>query len=544
MNEPIKAAIYIRVSTEDQAKPDKVSLETQREKAEAYCHLQGWEVAGIYEDAGVSGARSDRPSLAAMLQDAREGKFQRVVFWKLDRLGRKLRDLLNISYDLDEIGVGIVSVQDQFDTGTPSGRLYFSVLGAVAEFERELIRERVAMGQRGAARKGQYNTGWAPFGYDFDPETKRLVINEAEAGVVRRIFRMFIQEGLSQRAIADRLNAEGVPTKTKQTRSRDGIKKGWIKPHIERILKLPIYRGEAYYGKTVKAGNGNKVRQPKEEWIPIDCPRIVSEGEWKAGRTRARRNQRDSQRPRDKVSTFILSRLIRCQPCGYPMYGYTLHQRRYRKSYTWRYYYCSGQHRYGHKCRQPERVNADKIEGPVLEAIMRAFSDPRNVLEACQAHAQHLQAEQSQQEGRVASLRRKIENAASKRMALIDLCTSGTISEADLKRKLAEVAEGVAQAEADLEKLEEAAQQQQAVKEIEESAHAIAGQIKAHIEEMTLEERKALVRGLVERVTVDGENRIAIECVVPNLLSDTVMAPAPVTAPGSAGSRPFPSRPA
>ena len=130
MTETVKAAIYTRVSTEEQAQPDKTSLAQQRERAEAFCKAHGWQVVQVYEDAGVSGAKSSRPALNIMLADAGEGKFQRVVFLKLDRRGRNLRDLLNISHRLNEIRVGIVSIHDSFDTGTSSGRLFFSILGA------------------------------------------------------------------------------------------------------------------------------------------------------------------------------------------------------------------------------------------------------------------------------------------------------------------------------------------------------------------------------------------------------------------------------
>lgn len=119
----VKAAIYCRVSTEEQARPDRASLEVQQERAEAYCLAREWEVAGVYVDAGVSGAKADRPELSRLLGDAGEGKFQRVVFLKLDRLGRNLRDLLNLSHRLDGYAVGIVSMADSFDTGTPSGQI-------------------------------------------------------------------------------------------------------------------------------------------------------------------------------------------------------------------------------------------------------------------------------------------------------------------------------------------------------------------------------------------------------------------------------------
>ncbi len=533
----VRAAIYTRVSTEEQAQPDKTSLAQQREKAEAYCRAQGWEIAGdVYEDAGVSGAKASRPALDRLMADAHQGDFQRVVFLKLDRLGRTLRDLLNISARLDGLGIGIVSLHDSFDTGTPSGRLFFSVLGAVAEFERDLITERMTMGKLGAAKKGHFNTGWTAFGFDYDPESQRLVVNEAEAAVVRRIFGWYIRNGLSQRAIVDRLNAEGVPTKTARVRSPDGVKKGWFRGHVERILRNPMYKGEAYYGKTVVQGNGQtrkKQRRPREEWVPIDCPAIVTEEEWEAAQAKAKRNKRESQRPKDRVSNFILGGLIRCRPCGRPMYGYN-HRRRFeKKTYITPYYYCSGMHNYRYQCRAYERVNANKVEGAVLGAIREAFSDPQRVLRACRSYADQLQDEQKKQEGLIATLQGYLANVAVERERLIALCAKGTIREVDLTRQLARLERDAERWTSELTQLEEASQQQEAAKEVEEAVFAIAEQIGPAIADTTVipvEEQKELVRELVKGVWVDADNTITIECAIPGLLPDRDKAATPVPA--------------
>ncbi len=523
MTEPIKAAIYARVSTEEQAEDDKVSLTVQREKAEAYCRAHDWEAVELYEDAGVSGAKADRPALTRLLADAREGKFQRVVFLKLDRLGRSLRDLLNLSHQLDELGVGIVSVHDSFDTRTPSGRLFFGILGAVAEFERELIAERSMMGKRGAAKRGHYNTGLTAFGFDYDPATRKLVVNENEAAVVRRVFSMYAREGLSQAKIAERLNAEGVPTKTLQTRSSDGVKKGWWKGQIARVLKNPIYKGEAYYGKTSMNGRGSARRrqpQPEEEWVRIECPEIVSEELWDAVQTRSERVRRRPQSPGERKGDFLLSGLARCEPCGRPMYGYTLRKRRRGELKTWRYLYCSGQHRYGYDCRDPERVNAERIEGPVLEAVIEAFSDPERVIAACHAYGEQLRAAESEQEGVIADLRRKLEGVAAARDRVVALFAKETITEADLTRQLAALDGEADEWQVELSRLEEVARQRETAHDLEKAARAIAGQIRPTIDEMTVDEKKTLLRALVERVSVGREGEITIECAVPGLVPE------------------------
>ncbi len=516
MSETVKAAIYTRVSTEEQAQPDKTSLAQQRERAEAFCKAHGWQVVEVYEDAGVSGAKSSRPALNSMLADAGEGKFQRVVFLKLDRLGRNLRDLLNISHGLDEISVGIVSIHDSFDTGTSSGRLFFSILGAVTEFERDLITERTTSGRLGAARNGRYLGGQTPFGYDYDSDTKRLVVNDAEAAVVHRIYRMYIDEGLSHQRIARRLNDDGVSTKTTRVaaRSHDGIKKGWMGSQIGKMLIDPLYKGQTYYNRTRKSGG----RHPGEEWIPVEVASVVTEEEWEAVRLRAKRNLRESQRPQDKRSEFLLSGLIRCQECGQTMTASTKRHRANGKAYTYRRYVCVGQKQYKTKCRTPLEPSAELIEGNVLGLLADTFSDPVKVLAACRAYGDQFRAEQEEQEGHVAALKRHLAKAEAERDRYIELYGKGAIKEADLNKRLSALDADAAKSEEDLLRLEEAAQQKAVVQEIEQSAYAIAEQIKPIIDEMTLEEKKELVRTLAERVWVDSENEVTVECVVPGLI--------------------------
>ncbi|KKK54971.1 hypothetical protein LCGC14_3079300, partial [marine sediment metagenome] len=259
----IKAAVYTRVSTEEQAQPDKSSLDQQRERCEAYALAQGWEVAELYEDAGVSGAKAERPALDRLLADARKQEFQVVIFLKLDRFGRSQRNLHNLAFDLKEHGVAIASATEAIDTSTPSGKAFYGMLAVMAELERDQIAERMAAGRLGSARQGRFNCDQSAFGYDV--KDKKLVINRAEAKVVRYIYGLYIDGGFSYRSLAARLNSEGVRTKTSTAHSTSiaGKHRGWRDSGVERLLRNPIYRGEAYFNKT----------KPREEWVKIPCPR-------------------------------------------------------------------------------------------------------------------------------------------------------------------------------------------------------------------------------------------------------------------------------
>ena len=126
----------------------------QTRELNEYCQRRGWTVEGEYIDVGVSGAKDSRPELNRLMADAKRRRFDSVLVWKLDRFGRSLRHLVNAIAELESIGVAFVSLTDNLDLSTPSGRLMFQVIAAMGEFERELIRERVRSGMRNARDKG------------------------------------------------------------------------------------------------------------------------------------------------------------------------------------------------------------------------------------------------------------------------------------------------------------------------------------------------------------------------------------------------------
>jgi DNA invertase Pin-like site-specific DNA recombinase len=146
----MRIALYARCSTADQ------SVDLQLDNLRDYAQARGFKVDGEYVDEGVSGARVKRPALDRLLEDAHRRRFDAVLVWKLDRLGRSLSHLIRVVEQLGSVGVDLISLNDPgLDTTAPSGRLIFHVMGAVAEFERDLIRERTRAGMRAAKRRGK-----------------------------------------------------------------------------------------------------------------------------------------------------------------------------------------------------------------------------------------------------------------------------------------------------------------------------------------------------------------------------------------------------
>jgi len=153
MTKPLRAALYARVSTSNKGQDVGLQLDELRRIAEQ----RGWSVSGEYVDDGVSGSDDSRPELDRMMADAQAGNFDLVAVWKLDRLGRSLQHLLRLISDLARWGVGFASLRDSgIDTTTPTGRLMLQILGALAEYEKELIRERVIAGVRRAQAQGKH----------------------------------------------------------------------------------------------------------------------------------------------------------------------------------------------------------------------------------------------------------------------------------------------------------------------------------------------------------------------------------------------------
>ena len=231
-------ALYIRVSTQLQA-DEGFSLEAQRERLQAYCTAQGWNVCPghIYLDAGVSGNTLDREQLQTMLDAAKAGQVQRIVGMKLDRVARNVREFLQPVDQLKEWQCDLVLVKESFDTSTPHGRFALTMFAAMAELEASTITERVMSGKTQKASKGGFNGARIPYGYSY--AGGEFTINPDQAAIIRDIFNGFLT-GETMAALADNLNTNEVKT------AKGGQ---WYTSTIRYILSNGQYAGIAqWYG--------------------------------------------------------------------------------------------------------------------------------------------------------------------------------------------------------------------------------------------------------------------------------------------------------
>ncbi len=197
----VRCAIYTRKSTEEGLDQDFNSLDAQRESAEAYIRSQsheGWKLVSTrYDDGGFSGGNLERPALRALLDDIKAGKVDCVVVYKVDRLSRSLMDFSKLVEVFEAHGVSFVSVTQQFNTTHSMGRLTLNILLSFAQFEREIIGERIRDKLAAHKRKGKWTGGRPVLGYDVDRTVRspRLVLNQTEAAHVREIYEIYLRTG-------------------------------------------------------------------------------------------------------------------------------------------------------------------------------------------------------------------------------------------------------------------------------------------------------------------------------------------------------------
>ena len=226
----MRAALYARVSTEDQAK-EGFSLEAQMQKLETYCRMNNWEIAGRYVDEGYSGRNTNRPEYKRMLNEIEN--WDGVLVLKMDRIHRNSLNFTLMMSLLSKKDKKFVSVYDQFDTGNPMGRFVMDIVQRIAQLESEQIGDRVKLAMRYKATEETGNLGSGhPYGYVY--RNGSLEVIEEEAHVVRAIYNMSIR-GSSLQDICDFLNTAGIE-------SKKGV--GWSRQTISNILHNPLYIGK------------------------------------------------------------------------------------------------------------------------------------------------------------------------------------------------------------------------------------------------------------------------------------------------------------
>jgi DNA invertase Pin-like site-specific DNA recombinase len=275
-----RCAIYTRKSTDENLDRQFNTLDAQRDSCEAYILSQrsvGWVlVADHYDDGGFTGANLERPALRRLLADIEAGLIDVIVVYKIDRLSRSLSDFAKLVEVMEAHGVTFVSVTQAFNTTTSMGRLTLNILLSFAQFEREVIGERIRDKFAASRARGMWMGGSVPLGYDV--QDRKLIVNEVEAATVRRVFTGFVEFG-SGTKLTQVLRAEGVTTKRGKP-----INKG----DIYKLLNNRTYVGEAAHKGNIYPGE-HKALITRELWDQVHA--ILTES------PRARANKNRAQSP-------------------------------------------------------------------------------------------------------------------------------------------------------------------------------------------------------------------------------------------------------
>jgi site-specific DNA recombinase len=364
----MQVAIYIRVSTEDQAK-EGYSLEVQREYLESFAKREGYEIYKVYCDDGISAYSTRRPALQELLKDAKDKKFKLVLVYKIDRFSRNLKDLLMLVDELSSYGVGFKSATEPFDTTTSAGKLMFQQLGSFAEFERNRIAERVFPGMVKGVLSGNWQGArYAPYGYRYNKEKRLLEIDEQEAKVVKIIFEMCLA-GKSIRFITEYL------TKKKYRNRKGNI---FTTKLIGDILKNRIYTGKLvwnryHYDKNKKTKKGYAYVKNSPDKIIIAQGKheaIISEEDFNLAQEKLKQRHIEIKR---KKSDYPLSGIIYCAKCNHRYLGISSISN-HRTGEKKRWYRCSGPQKSFIRCKN-KAVKAEEIEPKVaalLDCLLRS----------------------------------------------------------------------------------------------------------------------------------------------------------------------------
>ena len=505
--------LYARVSTDRQEHEETIQSQLAELRARAEDDgLATWEE---FLDEGYGRDNLVRPGLDRLRDLVAQEEVERVYIQAPDRLASGAKLMLLVE-ELQDHGVQIIFIKGQWED-TPEGKLLLHMQGAFSEYERTKIGERTRRGKLYWARQGAMVGGHAPYGYRLvrrnDSERARLEVSDFEATIVQEMYRLVLEERLSTRGLARRLQERGI-------RTPKGANQ-WSPVSISRMLGNPVYKGTFYYQRTEATlpakrltsdpykqadKTGSKPR-PEEDWIAIPVPAIVDEATWDGVQEQMRQNSLNSSR-NNKKHQYLLRGLIRCPRCGgnytgffqHGCRGYRCQRAHWRSSST------------GQRC-PPGAFTAQPVEDAVWQAVTEALQQPQVLAEEYQKKIAKAASPEF-----MAAERKQLSVALKRLRAQEDRATDAYIGEAmELDRYKAEM-EKLRKQKRELERRDRELDQRQQLEQDSRSAldhlDRFCRQVTQGLDALSFEERQQLLKLLVEKVTVEA-GRARIETVIP-----------------------------
>jgi site-specific DNA recombinase len=527
MNKP--AAIYARVSSDRQKENHTIASQTtaliEYGETHGYAVPREW----IFQDEGYSGASLVRPGLESLRDLAAEGQIVAVLIYSPDRLSRKYAYQVLLVEELSRCGVEVIFLKSPAGA-TPEDQLVVQFQGMIAEYERAQIAERSRRGKRHKAQEGVVNVlSGAPYGYQYVKKSETSAayyeVIEHEAEVVRMVFAMYTQQGLSINAIAHSLNQQRIPTRTKNTR--------WERSTIWGMLRNPAYQGKACYGKTelrprqritrplrqrnrLPNRNSANHERPRAEWIEVMVPALVSEQVFALAQEQLEKNKQYS--PRRTKKPTLLQGILVCQQCGYALYRASGGKPN-RPVY---YYRCIGSDGYrrlnGPVCTN-RPVRQDHLDAVVWEQIIRLLEDDRLIqseIERRRELAQTTNPLRKREEG----LRREQARLENHVERLLTAYQEGLVTLTQLRQRMPDLQQRTQAVASELQSLEMAAVDHTRYLQLAETLNGFRIKLCARAETLDIKERQQIVRLLVNEILV-GADTLTIRHSIPIPPSDS-----------------------
>lgn len=475
MTRKTKVALYIRVSTQEQAK-EGYSIGEQTDRLQKYAEAHGWIVANVYVDAGHSGANQNRPALQEMIFDVKAGKIDKVVVYKLDRLSRSQKDTLEIIEDvLLKNNCDFESMTEKFDTSTSFGKAMVGILAVFAQLEREQIKERMSMGLEARIKEGKWRGGsTVPFGYDYDQALGYLVVNEYEAMIVKEIFNRYVS-GVKLRTIQRQFQEEGYALRSGRTDTRN----------FRYIMSNKTYLGYLRF---------------KDKWIKGNHDPIIDEETFnRANELLMIGKEIDMKLNPSGVREHVtvLGGLLWCKHCG----------GRYSKCLTGNKQYGYNQ-KYGcysrHKKVKEMIVNPncknkyykiDELDEIIFNEIRKLVIDPEYI------HHIINQNKEPDSANNIASIRKRIKDIGNQMSRLMDLYGTGIYTIHEIEEKVTPLKEEREKLQKQLEVLQLDNSKLSARKAIE-----VASTFESVLEKGDLQDIRNILEILIEKIEIDNED--------------------------------------
>ena len=523
---PQYAAIYARVSTEDQGKG--FSIPTQIEACQKLAEREGYTVPESHclIDEGISGTTMDRPGLRKLRDLVNTHAITGVIVIDPDRLSRNLGHQLVLAEEFERAVVNLLIVSHPMEQG-PEGWLFFQMRGALAEYERAKTLERTKRGLVGRARSGQVNGGRVALGYRYlsGPHQGRLEIHEEEAALIGQIFQWAL-DGCSVRAIARRLTDARAPTAMDRRgfTAAEGRKpckqeaRGvWSLSSVGLILRNPVYMGQMRYNthaNLLRNGRKHSQRQrPSEEWVTIPVPAIISPDMFVAvqARLQANRHIRPSKGP-----VLLRGRWFRCGRCGCGMTPLVGRKYRYYRCGSW------------YNKMAPERrcsgtIRADVAERDVWQAVMQILERPDVVRAEVAKQQATIETQTVALDAELTDVNARLAKIEQEDRRLVEAYVGGAFTPAELKVYRADVAAKRTSVEAHRQELigrRETLQQQTAQSE---ALVDYCQQVRAKLRTFSLEEQHLVFDALALRVTWFYQQPLQIEASILVVESSTLI---------------------